>query len=49
MFPAEVQGYIVMAGGVSPKAAQTAAAGDLLKFLMAPGALPVIKAKGMER
>jgi molybdate transport system substrate-binding protein len=49
MFPTDVQGYIVMAGGVNAKAAQAAAAGELLKFLMAPGALGVIKAKGMER
>jgi molybdate transport system substrate-binding protein len=49
VFPGETQQYIVMAAGVSAKAAQGAAARDLLKFLMAPSALPVLKAKGMER
>ena len=49
MFPGETQQYIVMAAGVSAKAADGTAARDLLKFLMAPSALPVLKAKGMER
>ena len=49
LFPSEVQQYIVMAGGVNANAAQGAAARDLLKFLMAPSALTVIKTKGMER
>jgi molybdate transport system substrate-binding protein len=49
VFPGETQQYIVMAAGVSAKAPQGAAARDLLKFLMAPSALPVLKAKGMER
>jgi ABC-type molybdate transport system substrate-binding protein len=49
VFPGDTQQYIVMAAGVSAKAAQGAAARDLLKFLMAPSALPVLKAKGMER
>lgn len=49
MFPAEVQSYIVMTAGVSSSARQSNAAKDLIKFLMAPAALPVIKAKGMER
>lgn len=49
VFPGETQQYIVMAAGVSAKAAQGAAARDLLKFVMSPAALPVLKAKGMER
>jgi molybdate transport system substrate-binding protein len=48
-FPADVQGYAVMVAGVSPSAAQSATARELIKFLMAPAALPVIKTKGMER
>ena len=48
-FPADVQSYIVMVGGVSDASTQGAAARDLIKFLTAPAALPVIKAKGMER
>jgi molybdate transport system substrate-binding protein len=49
LFPPEVQSYIVMTGAVSSSAKQGAAARDLLKFLMAPAALPTIKAKGMDR
>jgi molybdate transport system substrate-binding protein len=48
-FPADVQGYAVMVAGVSPTAAQSAAAKELITFIMAPAALPVIKKKGMER
>jgi molybdate transport system substrate-binding protein len=47
-FPADVQNYIVMVGGVSAGAKQ-AAAKDFIQFLMSPAVLPVIKAKGMER
>lgn len=49
MFPSEVQSYITMATAVSSKARQPAAARDLIKFLTGSSALPVIKAKGMER
>jgi molybdate transport system substrate-binding protein len=48
-FPADVQGYVVMVAGVNPAAAQSAASRELIKFIMAPAALPVIKKKGMER
>jgi molybdate transport system substrate-binding protein len=48
-FPADVQTYIVMVAGVGRKASQASAGRDLIKFLTAPAALPVIKAKGMER
>ena len=48
-FPADVQSYIVMVGGVSGASKQAAAAKDLIKFATAPAANPVIKAKGMER
>jgi len=49
MFPADVQTYITMATAASSNAKQGAAARELIKFLMAPAALPTIKAKGMER
>jgi molybdate transport system substrate-binding protein len=49
MFPANVQTYIIMATAVSSNAKQAVPARDLIKFLIAPAALPVIKAKGMER
>jgi molybdate transport system substrate-binding protein len=49
MFPADVQNYIVMTAGVSAGARQGQVARELIKFVTAPAALPVIKAKGMER
>ena len=49
MFPADVQSYIVMQGGVSRSSKQQAIANDLLKYHTAAAALPVITAKGMER
>ena len=48
-FPADVQGYAVMVGGVGANAKQGSAAKDLIKFVTAPAALSVIKKKGMER
>lgn len=48
-FPANVQGYLVMTAGVSSNAGQSSAAKEVIKFLMAPAALPVIKKRGMER
>jgi molybdate transport system substrate-binding protein len=48
-FPAALQSYIVMVAGVSAGGRPGNAAADLITFLTAPAALPVIKAKGMER
>ena len=48
-FPAEVQGYAVMVAGASAGSRQSAVAKELMKFVTAPAALPVIKKKGMER
>jgi molybdate transport system substrate-binding protein len=47
-FPPEVQGYIVMTAAVSASARQAGPARDLIKFLTAPAAAPVIKEKHME-
>jgi molybdate transport system substrate-binding protein len=47
--PPEVQVYTVFAGAVGALARQPAAAESFLKFLTAPAASQVIKAKGMER
>ena len=49
IFPADVQSYIVMVGGVNAASKHAAAARDLIKYVTAPAALPVLKAKGMER
>jgi len=48
-FPADAQSYIVMVAAVGAGSRESGAARDLIKFLTAPAALPVIKAKGMER
>jgi len=48
MFPGDAQIYIPMVAGVSSASDQRAAARDLVGFLTAPAALPVIEAKGME-
>ena len=48
-FPADAQSYIVMVAAVSAGAKESTAARDLITFVTAPHALPVIKAKGMER
>jgi molybdate transport system substrate-binding protein len=48
-FPADVQSYIVMVGGVNAKSKRAAASRELIKYVTAPAAVAVIKAKGMER
>jgi len=48
VFPADVQTYVVMAGGVSAKARGTVA-GDFVAFLMSPANSAVVRSKGMER
>ncbi|HEV8345291.1 MAG TPA: extracellular solute-binding protein [Vicinamibacterales bacterium] len=48
-FPSDLQSYIVMVGGVSAASAHAAAGRELIAYLTAPAALPVIKAKGMEK
>jgi molybdate transport system substrate-binding protein len=47
-FPAELQTYIVLTGGVGTNAKDKAAAQALIKYLTTPAAISVIKAKGME-
>jgi molybdate transport system substrate-binding protein len=47
-FPAEIQTYIVLTGGVGNNAKDKASAQALIKFLTTPAAISVIKAKGME-
>jgi len=49
VFPADVQSYIVMVGGANAASKHAQAARDLIKYVTAPAALPVLKAKGMER
>jgi molybdate transport system substrate-binding protein len=46
--PPELQVYTVFPAGVSANAKDPAAAQSFVKFLTAPSAVPVIKAKGME-
>jgi molybdate transport system substrate-binding protein len=47
-FPSDLQWYLVLTAGVSIASKNADAAKALIKFLTAPGAAPVIKAKGME-
>ncbi len=46
--PAEIQSYAVFTAGVSGNSKAPGAAGDLIKFLTGPTAIPVIKSQGME-
>ena len=48
-FPPDMQTYIVMVAGVSAKTSQATAVRELIAYLTAPAALPVITARGMER
>ena len=47
--PADAQSYIVMVAAVGAGSKENGAARELIRFFTAPAALPVIKAKGMER
>ncbi len=46
--PAEIQSYAVFTAGVSGNSNRPGAAGDLIKFLTGPTAIPVIKSQGMK-
>jgi molybdate transport system substrate-binding protein len=46
--PTELQSYVVFTAGISSKSKSSDAAKQLLKFLLGPVAVPVIKAQGME-
>src|SRR5262249_44829753 len=46
--PAELQCYIVMAGGIGTNAKDSNAVQAFMQFLATPAAVSVIKAKGME-
>ena len=46
--PAEVQSWVVLTAGVNSKLSEPGAAMDFIKFLTAPAAVPVLKAKGLE-
>ena len=48
-FPKEVQSYVELTGAVGVSAKEKEEAKKLLAFVIAPGSLPVIKMKGMER
>ena len=48
LFPADAQTYIEMVAGTSAGAKQRDAAKELVRFMTAPAAVRVIKAKGME-
>ena len=47
-FPTELQWYLVLSAGVAKASENRDAALALIKFLTSPGAVPVLKTKGME-
>src|SRR6185295_17796287 len=47
-FPRDVEEYAVSVGGVSATAKQAGAAKELIRFITAPAAVPVMRKKGME-
>ena len=48
-FPQEIQSYVELTAAVSASAKENDAAKNLIAFLTAPGTMPVLKMKGMER
>ena len=46
--PAEIQTYTTFSAGIAAASKESDAAKSLIRFLTAPGAVPVIRAKGME-
>lgn len=48
-FPADVQGYVTMVGGVSSRSMQKQVANGLIQFLVSPASRSVLKQMGMER
>jgi len=47
-FPAELQSYIVLSGGVGANASESKAARELLQFLVGPAALSAMKLRGYQ-
>jgi len=47
-FPAGLQSYLVVSGGVATNTKDAEVAKALIKFLTSPAALQVLKAKGIE-
>ncbi|HEX4410733.1 MAG TPA: molybdate ABC transporter substrate-binding protein [Xanthobacteraceae bacterium] len=47
-FPAELQNYLVFSGGVAAGSKAADAANSLIKFLVSPAAVPVLKTKGLQ-
>jgi molybdate transport system substrate-binding protein len=48
-FPPDVQSYLIMVAATRRDAPQSAAAGELIRFVSSPSRLAVLKANGMER
>jgi molybdate transport system substrate-binding protein len=48
LLPAEVQNYIVFTAGVGADVKDLSPAKELITFLTAPSAVPVLKPKGLE-
>ena len=48
-FPPDIQGYAIMVAATRRDSPRSAVAGELIKFVMLPSTLPVLKANGMDR
>jgi len=49
LFPADVQNYLIMVAATRRDSTRSAVASELIKFVMSPATLPVLKANGMDR
>ena len=49
LFPSDVQSYLIMVSATRRDSPRSAVAGELIKFVMSPSTLPVLKANGMDR
>ena len=49
LFPSDVQSYLIMVAATRRDSSRTAVASELVKFVMSPTSVPVLKANGMDR
>jgi molybdate transport system substrate-binding protein len=49
LFPADVQSYLIMVAATRRDSPGSAVAGELIKFVMSPTTVAVLKANGMDR
>ena len=49
LFPSDVQSYLIMVSATRRDSPRSAVASELIKFVISPSTLPVLKANGMDR